>query len=103
APVALLAHAAHRVAAGAIRLEDAAPFGKVRRRLARRPRLVLEPRLKAVAGLGNDHSRHVGMLEPAIFGALAAKDAGTIGGQPAEVHLAGDKIGLAGELRHPEG
>ena len=47
--------------------------------------------------------RHLGMLHAAIFGALAAIDAGRRGLDPGLVGLAGNGVHLAGQLRHPEG
>ena len=45
----------------------------------------------------------MGVLLAAEFGALAPIDAGLIGLHPAEIDLARDGIGFAGQRRHPKG
>src|SRR5579883_3574923 len=67
--------------------------------------LTLQPRLEIRSGNGIDHDRHVAVPPPAKLGALAAVDARLVGIdlEPGLVDVAGDRVLLDAEVRHPPG
>ena len=77
------------------------PLG-IARRLGR-PDLRIAPALELLLRLGDDEDAHMGVLEAAELGALAAVDARPVGDEPDVVLLAGDQVLLAHEVRDPEG
>ena len=64
--------------------------------------LMLPPSDEIGIAVDVDDERHLGVLNSAIFGALAAVDADLLGHEDDIVLPAGDEVLLAGEARHPE-
>src|SRR5579884_2636965 len=95
--------AVDRMADPAMRNELNPPLGFERRlRGGGAFQLVRPPSVELLLRLRDDGERHVGVLQAAIFGALAAIETGPVGFDPGLVLLARDQIHLARQLRHPE-
>ena len=75
---------------------------RCRRRIAGGLRQPGEPRIELRPRHGNDVERHKRVLETAIFGTLAAIDAGSVDLDHHAVDPAGDHVGLASKARDPE-
>jgi hypothetical protein len=60
------------------------------------------PNFKLIGGDGNDGEIHIGMLNPAQFGALAPEVPRLVGLKPHGVGLAGHDIRFAGQAGYPE-
>src|ERR1700712_2094777 len=73
----------------------------VRRRRGALP-LQAHPFIEDALFFSNHKERHVGMLQTAEFGTLAAIDASTLGTDREFVRASGDKILLPGKTRDPE-
>src|SRR3954447_22156559 len=92
---------ASRALLGHERLLTGTRFG-----VRRRNRVLLlqaRPFIESALFFRDDKERHVGMLQPAEFRALAAIDASALGADGKFIRSSRHEILLAGKARHPEG